>query len=366
MAGVVAQMLDLDFGGRFQLRPFAFTMASGAETLPRRSLRHLRQAMYLRKSIAIYGVRIVHLHTCSGFTFLRSALDARVARGAGCKVALHIHGAAFDQFCRQASSWKRRLIARALCAADRVVALSQGWADQLKAFAPNANITVIENAVDIPLDAQPTIMPHPCRFLLLARMDAWKGIDDFLDACTMLRGTALAFEALLAGPPGTAGDAPILERKISERKLSDCVRYVGLVHGSAKDDLLRRADVCIQPSHHEGLPLAVLEAMAHGKSVIATRVGALPEVIEHGHHGLLVPPRCPQLLAEAMQEVAVDLALRQRMGGCARELANQRFSLTRLRDDLACLYESLAQEPAGARRPRRAPRASERLALTTA
>jgi len=367
MAGVVAQMLSLDFGGDFQLKPFPFTCASRPDNVLQRGLRHLRHVVEFRRTVVRCRARIVHLHTCSGFTFFRSALDACVARRSGCKVVLHIHGAAFDQFCREAPSWQRRMIARTLRQADGVIALSQGWADELATFAPQARITMIENAVDIPADVPRAGTSPLCRFVLLARMDEWKGVDDFLDACAALRQTSIEFDAVLAGPPGTAGDAAILSDKISQRKLGGFVMYVGAVQGPAKEDLLRWADVLVQPSHHEGMPLAVLEALAHGRPVIATRVGALPEVIEDRQQGLLVPPRRPQLLADAMRELATAYVLRRTMGQCARELAERRFSLIRLRDDLARLYEGAISQSAVAALPRRgAPRATRRLALTPA
>jgi glycosyltransferase involved in cell wall biosynthesis len=264
-----------------------------------------------------------------------------VAEELGCRVILHIHGAKFDEFFAGEPVWRQRLIAWSMARADSVIALSCGWRDKLKDMAPRARLVVVENAV-----AQASIRPEKrrdgtCRFVLLARMDEWKGIDDLLDACCRLRHGRAAVHVTLAGPSGTAGDAAELAGKIRARGLDQIVRYVGELRGDAKANLLGEADVYVQPSHHEGMPISVLEALAQGLPVVATHVGAIPEVITDGQEGLLVPPRRPELLAKAMKELAVSGQQRSAMSQAARSLAAERFSIERLRNDLLCVYEEV-------------------------
>jgi len=342
MAGVVGQMVALDFGGDFALSCHPITTSPAEdEPLRRRCWRHLRHVRSLRRAILRAEASIVHLHTCSGFSFYRSAVDAWLARRAGCRVVVHIHGASFDQFCRTAGRLRRRLIRRVLTSADCVIALSDAWKTELFRAAPQARVVTIENAVSARSTHSTARHEGPCRFLLLAKMDEWKGVDDLLNACATLHGTGVAFEVVLAGPPGSAGDESVLTAKISDRELDGIARYVGPVRGEAKLRLLARADVYVQPSHHEGMPLAVLEAMACGLPVVASRVGGLPEVIADRHSGLLVPAGRPDLLAAAMRELAGDSAMRERQGQAGRALAETRFALGRFRDDLATLYRRL-------------------------
>lgn len=270
-----------------------------------------------------------------------------IARRCGCRVVLHIHGAKFDEFYDREPAWRRRLIGWALTHADRVIALSVRWRDQLIAMAPRAKLVVIENAVEAPTMVPKSHRPQsPCRFVLLARMDAWKGIDDLLDACAGLRDMQNAVEMTLAGPTGTAGDANVLNEKIRARGLTSFVRYVGELRGEAKANLLAEADAYVQPSHHEGMPIALLEALAWGLPVVATRVGGMPEVIEDGKNGLLVLPHHPELLGSAMRDLACDTALRSSMSKAARSLATARFSLDRFSRDLTALYDGLDTSPA--------------------
>ncbi len=343
MASVVGQILDIDFAGYYRIEPLPNTQARNArESLGCRIVRHIRQMRRLHAAIRRTKAPIVHLHTCSGFSFYRSMVDMLIAGRLGCRVILHIHGAKFDDFHAGEPTWRRRLIGWSLTRADRVVALSTRWRDKLREMAPDARLVVIENAVDLP-PVTPKPQPNgPCRFVLLARMDEWKGIDDLLDACAHLHHDGCAVRVSLAGPPGTAGDAGALDKKIRSRNLEHLVRYVGEVRGEAKANLLVAADAYVQPSHHEGMPIALLEALAYGLPVVATRVGAVTEVITDQRQGLLVPPRRPDLLARAMRQIATDARRRVVMSKAARTLVSERFSLARFRRDLISLYDSLA------------------------
>ena len=286
------------------------------------------------------------------FSFFRSAADMIAAQRLGCRVLLHIHGARFDEFYDRAGRVQRRMIEWSLTRADRVIALSKAWYEKLQAMAGGARLAVVENAVPLPPDISEGRHNGTCRFLLLARMDEWKGIDDLLDACAALHQDGTGLELVLAGPPGTAGNAVVLDQKIHTRNLESVVRYVGPVQGEGKFRLLRRADVYVQPSHHEGMPIAMLEAMSFGLPVIGTCVGSVSEVITDGRHGLLIPAHRPDKLASAMGELASSARRRRAMGHASRELVAARFSLTRFRDDVMSLYDEVVANPRAGLRER--------------
>ena len=356
MATVVNQLAGFTFGNRYRVEPFAVTLSeTEAEPFLSRARRHLAQGRRLATVIRRTGAEIVHVHTCSGFSFLRSALDLRVAARMGCRTVLHVHGGAFDQFHAQSSYFTRGFIGRVLAKADRTIALSAWWRDELKRMSPRADVVVIENAVSIPDTLGERRHGGPCRFLLLARMDDWKGIDDLLAAAGQLRSAGLQFELTLAGPPGSAGDEGILAAKIARQALTGIVHYVGPVLGPAKEELLRAADVYVQPSHHEGMPVSLLEAMALGLPVIATKVGAVAEMVTPEGDGVLVPPRAPDQLAAAMMRLCADPTMRNTLGAKGRDTIQRRFGLPRLEADILALYDSLrADEVRSASRSDRA------------
>jgi glycosyltransferase involved in cell wall biosynthesis len=128
--------------------------------------------------------------------------------------------------------------------------------------------------------------------------------------------------------------------------LADEVRFCGFV--SDAPDLLSQIDIFILPSLYEGLGVAVLEAMAAGKPVIASRVGGLPELVADGETGLLVAPKNVEGLVEAIARLADDESLARAMGkkGAARAQAN--FSLEQMAAKNEAYYYELVGAPAHA------------------
>ncbi|MCZ7584033.1 MAG: glycosyltransferase family 4 protein [Deltaproteobacteria bacterium] len=106
-------------------------------------------------------------------------------------------------------------------------------------------------------------------------------------------------------------------------------------------ELLPAVDVLAVPSHYEGLSLTLCEAMACGIPAVATRVGGNPEVIDHGLNGLLVPPRDPDALADAIVSLFGDDELRRRLGTAARQTIIDRFSIATMVSRYTDLYDEL-------------------------
>ena len=128
-----------------------------------------------------------------------------------------------------------------------------------------------------------------------------------------------------------------LELQARQLALDDrAVRFLGA--RSDVDALLNAVDFFVLPSDTEGLPLSVLEAMAHGLPIVASHVGGIPELIDHEQHGLLVPPRDPRALAVAVQRLYRDKSLRAKLGAAARARASDEFSLSTTAQQYERLY----------------------------
>ena len=352
MASVVEQTLAMEYDRRYRAALFPITMRQAAgEGVVHRLVRHAGHMARLRATLRTLQPAVVHIHTCSGFSLFRSAVDMYVARRAGCPVVLHIHGAGFDTFFAEANPVSRAAIRSVLNKADAVVALSRTWQAKLHTMARRANVVTIENAIMLPELPTHREATGPCHFVLLAKMDTWKGIDDLLDACVLLHNRSVDVRLTLAGPPGSAGDENTLHAKISSRQLADMVTYIGPVRGEAKARLLHGADAYVQPSHQEGMPISLLEAMAYGLPIVATQVGGVPEMLGDDTAGLLVPPHNPPHLADAMTRLVLDGHLRKSMSEAAREAATVRFSIRRFEQNLIQLYDHLLagrQQPVAA------------------
>lgn len=212
----------------------------------------------------------------------------------------------------------------------RVVSIPTGV--DLERFAPAKADPAVRRALGL----------SPGHFVAgtIAFLRGYKGVDALVEAAPLVvRGCDEARVLIVGdGPEGTR-----LDRQIEALGLKDHVRRAGF-----RDDvpaLLAAVDVVVVPSRaDEGLPQALSQAMAMERPVVATSVGAIPEVVEDGVTGLLVPPGDPQALARAILRLAGDPALRERLGRAARERIVQEHGLDRMLDRTEDLYESLLRD----------------------
>lgn len=160
-----------------------------------------------------------------------------------------------------------------------------------------------------------------------------KGHRFFLQALALLHARRIRLRAIIIG------DGPLQAELAAEVKSQDLEEMVSLHPAVPHAQLLAlvaAADILVMASTHEGFGLAAAEAMALGKAVVATRVGGIPELIEDGKTGLLVPPADPHALAERIAQVRADEALRERLGQEGRRRTSEELSA----DILALRWET--------------------------
>jgi glycosyltransferase involved in cell wall biosynthesis len=168
-------------------------------------------------------------------------------------------------------------------------------------------------------------------------------IQAFAHASSQLADALL----LLVGPPDRLDPAyaESLQRLAQELGLGQRVRFLG--SRSDVPDILRASDVFVLSSDYEGNPLSVLEAMAAGLPVVSTAVGGVPELVQHGVTGLLVPAGDARALAEAITQLGRDADQRAAMGNAARQTALERFDVRVMSHAYAKFYlELLHSSPA--------------------
>lgn len=184
------------------------------------------------------------------------------------------------------------------------------------------------------------LSPSELVFVFVGRLEVrTKGLDVLLQAASLLAQQGLAFTLLIVGPGAAAESLGALCEQLG---ISQQVRFLG--RWSHPDILipLRAADVFVLPSRAEGLPLGAAEAAAVGLPLVATRVGGVAEVVEHGVNGLLVPPGDPEALAETMLWMAEHPEERACMGQAGRRLIYERFDMQVTTRQLADIYRELA------------------------
>ncbi len=179
----------------------------------------------------------------------------------------------------------------------------------------------------------------------IGRMTAVKRTDDILVAFKRLRDSGVDAVLCLVGD---GPDRPELERRAHELGVIRDTVFLGYQEDVAP--FYSAFDALILPSSNEGTPVSAIEALAAGRPVVATRVGGVPDVVRDGEDGFLVDAGDTDELADRLEQLARDPALRERMGEQGRERVLPRYAVARLVQDVDELYRSLLSEAAVRRR----------------
>jgi glycosyltransferase involved in cell wall biosynthesis len=283
----------------------------------------------LARLFAGWSLDVVHTHNTRPLIYGSAA--ARLAR---VPVVVHTrHGQRF-----QASRRATFLFRLATRLADRVVCVSHD-SEKLsieEGLAPGRLCTVW-NGIDVsrfayrgPQSRGPAVM--------VGRLSPEKDVETLLRAMALAVREQPSFQLKIAG---NGACLAALKQLTSELSLEQHVHFLGEVRDIP--DLLAQASLFVLPSLTEGISLTLLEAMARGLPIVATRVGGNPEIVEEGETGLLVPAKSPAELARAMLDVWGDPERSRNMGLLGRQCVEQHFDVRRMVADYETLYTNLRQ-----------------------
>jgi len=191
-------------------------------------------------------------------------------------------------------------------------------------------------------------MKRPVRLLALGRFDVTKGFDVLIKACGILRDRGLDFNLTLAGGGGAVMGLGRMEAEILRLRenlhLEDRVLLPGIISHNELPHILAEHDIFAAPcvvhasGRRDGIPNTVIEALAYGLPVVSTTVNALPEVVRNGETGLAVPPNDPVALADAIEQMADNADLADRLAHNGRKMAADMFDPTRNNRRLAEVF----------------------------
>ena len=278
---------------------------------------------------------ILHIHSSYGWSFRRLSMVAAVAMLARKRVLMHIHGSMFDVYERRASSLERWWIRYILSRVDRVIVLSDDWAKRISQIAPKARLNVLPNAVDVnqySYAGRRTLGQRPYKVLFLGRLGERKGAYDLLKAAALIPSGLCSF--ILAGD----GEVEKVQEAVRKLGMEDRFLLPGWVGIDERKRLLREASLFVLPSYHEGLPMAILEAMAAALPVVSTRVGGIPDAVKDGVNGRLIEAGDVRALADALIAVLGDPSTWASMSEASRASAEEGFSLGRVEESLGLAY----------------------------
>ncbi len=326
--------------GAPQVRVFDTRGPGGMVSMGLHFLKAVAQLLYL----GVLGrIDLMHIHMSAYGSALRKGILTLIGAMLGVPVIVHMHGSNFREFYFGLPRPCQKALGFVLNRARFVIVLGSGWRDLLISdlHVAQERIAVIFNGVPRPADAAATESPRGeiVRIVFLGQLGERKGVPDLLAAFQSPRLLARPWTATIAGD----GAVEEYRAAVAKAGLSDRVILPGWVDSNAANDLLHRSDIFVLPSHFEAMPIAILEALAHGVPVVATPVGAIPEFLTDGQNAVLVPPGEPDQLAEAMARLIDDANERRRLGAAGREIFRDRFDIRVAAERVLALYGSAMQ-----------------------
>lgn len=247
----------------------------------------------------------------------------------GSRILVHLHGRVLEE------RWTE-LAAPNIQGADLVIATSHAVASQVR----DAPVHVVYPGVPVGQSPPPRLQ-EPMRngenqiVGTAARLVPVKGLLYLIRAISLLRTQLPGVQLEIAG---SGPEESALKEEVRTLHLEDCVRFLGWQNNL--QPLLERCDIFVLPSLEEAFGIVLVEAMAAGLPVIATNVGGIPEIVEHGKTGLLVPPADPVSLAGQLMLLLTDIHERRRLGQAGWDLARQKFS----QESMICATERIYEQ----------------------
>lgn len=237
--------------------------------------------------------------------------------------------------------------------ADRVTAISRFLVQRAERYGAR-NVVLVPNGVDVAhfgrpageaawqeLRARMQLTDGPF-VITVSRLVEKNGIDDLITAVGLLRQRQVSVNLLVVGSGPLAAT---LQAQAARLGLQNAVQFRGFVEHAQLPTLLQFAQVFVRPSRSEGFGLAFVEAMAAGVPVVATSVGGIPDFVHHGSTGLLCPPNDPGDVADAIQRLLEDQAMRQQLVANAQRLVRQRYDWSIIAREMNGVFTGLMAKP---------------------
>lgn len=309
----------------------------------------IRDCRRFLRAVLSHRSQICHIGTAFGLSFIKHSVCVGIAHFVGIRVLLHPHCSLSALYCER-SKWWRWLFRRMILMTDGIVALSKEWI-QLHSIIPACRVYYLPNAINLSqyLDIAKGRVSQvrgdgPLRILYLGYLGKAKGSFDLIDAAKYVQSKGLGVLFDLVGDELTLGEWDQLNNRIGEAKLNGNVRLHPAAFGSEKLRFFRNADIFVYPSYHEGMPIAVIEAMACGLPIVATKVGGLPDLVADNVNGVLVEPGRPDQLASALHKLAMDNDLCHSMQSKSHQFALEQYDMEQRVTQLIDIYKAALSE----------------------
>jgi glycosyltransferase involved in cell wall biosynthesis len=269
-------------------------------------------------------------------SLVRKGLVVVTCRALGLPVVLHLHAAELHR------AWPTlpapaRALARWMFSLPRACIVLGPQSAEFVTGAlrvPPERVVSVSNGVPPPRRARRRRERDGLELLFVGNLSARKGLPELLQAMAQPVLATLPITLTLAG----GGDLPGWRARADRLGLGERVRFCGWTDGAKLAGLMASADALVLPSHDEGLPLVILEALAQGLPVVCTPVGEIAACLQDGRHALFVPPGDAVALARALARLLGDTTLRGQLALEGRALWQREFSITRFFCRIAAVH----------------------------
>nr|WP_141281428.1 glycosyltransferase family 4 protein [Paenarthrobacter aurescens] len=274
---------------------------------------------------------VAHVNVASSGSSLRKILLTEIIKLRRVPYVIHLHGGGYQRFYAKLPRPLKWVVRRFFRGAAFVIVLGRVWEDFVVSDlgVKSSAVCVLPNAVPGPATLNPGERQN--RVLFAGKLVSSKGIRE------LLRAAELVSEDI-SWSLDLAGDCPDSEIVAAIENSSAPVRWHGWVDQRRLGELMSEAAVFALPSHAEGLPLSLLDAMAHGAMPVVTPVGSIPEVITHKRNGIIVEVNNAELLAAAIEEAFREKSASDSIRFNARRSWETTYSIETYRRSLDKIY----------------------------
>jgi len=286
-------------------------------------------------------VGLVHLNVAVRGSVYRKFLLSRVARTLGIPYIVHLHSGRFSDYWDQAKPAEARLIRTFMRDSAGIIVLGNAYREMFESRMPEVldKVHVLPNGTRARTTEAATRSPGvPVRITFLGRLSPLKGTPQLIEALGLMK-THPGWTATLAGD----GDLAASRARAADLDIADRVAFPGWLGSDDVDRLLAQTDIVILPSFTEGLPMTIIEAFGAGIAVVATRVNAVGDVVQHERNGLLVDPGDVDGIAKALTRLIDDPDLRRRLGETGRNDHREKYDQDACMNRLTDLWRRVAK-----------------------
>lgn len=297
----------------------------------------LKKLMEVRKAVKTVKPDLVYITPNSaGAPFYKDFITVMMLKIMGRKIVMHFHNKGVTT--RQ-NRWLDNWLYRRYFKGVKLILLAEALYEDVKRYVKREDVFVCPNAIPAISNANGVTVNsnHVPHILWLTNIMKTKGIMEYLSALKILKDKGVTFKADFVGGLTKEMSGEEFDEALAAMGLKGCCAYFGPKYGDDKYVFFRQADVFVLPSYTEAFPVSILEAMQFALPVVASNVGGVSAEVEDGVNGYLIGGKQPVMLntfrpnpreiAEKIETLLTDSALRQRMGEAGREKFEKEFTL---------------------------------------